>query len=190
MLEEFGEKSQELIESIEALSVLMKNIEIAKQEMGKMIATQIRALLVPIIDSLQDDKNATLLTAQLVALSNYVDNLSEDLPTSQPAQPSLSALSFREWQIALMIKNYLTNEAIAAQLHISPETVRTHRRNIRKKLGIRGNKARLHGHLLALLGNAPATDLSGLTAPGNGSPRHMLCPTERLSLIQALEVAG
>jgi DNA-binding CsgD family transcriptional regulator len=98
-------------------------------------------------------------------LSNYIDNLTGDLPGHQQTNASLSSLSFRELQIALMIKNYMTNEDIAARLHISPETVRTHRRNIRKKLGMKGAKARLHAHLLTLEGNALEADVSGKIDP-------------------------
>jgi hypothetical protein len=62
-----------------------------------------------------------------------------------------------------MIRNYMTNEEIAARLHISPETVRTHRRNIRKKLGMKGTKARLNAQLLTLEGNALGVDIAGQT---------------------------
>jgi DNA-binding CsgD family transcriptional regulator len=54
----------------------------------------------------------------------------------------------------------MTNEEIAARLHISSETVRTHRRNIRKKLGMKGTKARLDVHLLALAGSTRPVDIS------------------------------
>jgi DNA-binding CsgD family transcriptional regulator len=158
--------------------------------MGKMLAMQLKTLLAPLIDNLQHEKNVSVSAAQLAALSSYVDNLAEDTATSPPAHFSLSALSLREMQIARLIKDHMTNEEIAAQLYISPETVRTHRRNIRKKLGIRGTKARLHGHLLTLSGNALATDLSEQSAPSNGNHRHMLCPTERLSILQEMGVVG
>jgi FixJ family two-component response regulator len=161
-LAEFGKKSQELLETIEALSVLMKNIDRAKQEMGKMIVMQFRSLLVPIIENLQNEKDAAVYKSQLAMLSNYIENLTVDLSTGQQTNSSsLALLSLRELQIALMIKNYMTNEEIAARLHISPETVRTHRRNIRKKLGMKGTKARLNVHLLALQGNALGVDISG-----------------------------
>jgi FixJ family two-component response regulator len=160
-LAEFGKKSQELLETIEALSVLMKNIDRAKQEMGKMIVMQFRSLLVPIIENLQNERDAAVYKSQLAMLSNYIENLTVDLSIGQQTNSSsLALLSIRELQIALMIKNYMTNEEIAARLHISPETVRTHRRNIRKKLGMKGTKARLNVHLLALQGNALGVDIS------------------------------
>ena len=160
-LAEFGKKSQELLETMDALSVLMKNIDRAKQEMGKMIVMQFRSLLVPIIENLQNEQNTAVYKSQVAILSNYIENLTVDVSSGQPPHPpSLALLSFREEQIALMIKNYMTNEEIAARLHISPETVRTHRRNIRKKLGIKGTKSRLTAHLLTLDGHALGVDIS------------------------------
>ena len=103
-------------------------------------------------------------------LSHYLETLTVDLSTSQPANLSLSALSFRELQIALLIKNdHPTNEDIAAQLHTSPETVRTHRRNVtRKKLGMKGARARLNTHLLTLEGSALGMDILGQVASSDG----------------------
>ena len=48
----------------------------------------------------------------------------------------LSELSNREIQIADLIVSGLTSPAIADQLFISLSTVKTHRKNIYKKLGI------------------------------------------------------
>jgi DNA-binding CsgD family transcriptional regulator len=49
-----------------------------------------------------------------------------------------------------MIGNDMTTEEIAAHLRISPETVKTHRRNIRKKLGILGTRRKLSTSLRSL----------------------------------------
>jgi DNA-binding NarL/FixJ family response regulator len=46
-----------------------------------------------------------------------------------------------------MIKYGMTTDQIAEQLHISPDTVKTHRRNIRKKLDIVGAKSDLASFL-------------------------------------------
>jgi DNA-binding CsgD family transcriptional regulator len=69
------------------------------------------------------------------------------LATHLEAAPALSA---REMRIALMIKNGLTSEDIAAYLQLSPETVKTHRRNIRKKLGLIGSGDQLRAYFRSL----------------------------------------
>jgi len=163
-LAECGKKSQELLETMEALSVLMKHLDRAKQEMGNMLVMQFRALLGPMIENLQHERNAAVYESQLAVLSHYIEHLTvEGSPGQQPHAASLAPLSVRERQITLMIKNYMTNEDIAARLHISPETVRTHRRNIRKKLGMKGTKARLHAHLVTLEGHPRGVDRAGQT---------------------------
>ena len=48
-------------------------------------------------------------------------------------------LTFREVEIIALIRTGLTSEQIAEQIHLSVETVKTHRKNIHFKLGI--NKA-------------------------------------------------
>jgi DNA-binding CsgD family transcriptional regulator len=61
-----------------------------------------------------------------------------------------NGLSMGELRVALMVKNGLTNEEIAEYLHITPETVKTHRRNIRRKLGITGERSDLNAYLQSL----------------------------------------
>ena len=50
----------------------------------------------------------------------------------------------------MMIKNGMTTEDTALNLHISPETVKTHRRNMRKKLGLIGTGDRLQAYFQSL----------------------------------------
>jgi DNA-binding CsgD family transcriptional regulator len=59
-----------------------------------------------------------------------------------------------------MIGNDMTTEEIAAQLCISPETVKTHRRNIRKKLGIVGTRHQLNNYLRSLESVAAGTNIA------------------------------
>ncbi|MBO0938963.1 response regulator transcription factor [Fibrella sp. HMF5335] len=62
--------------------------------------------------------------------------------TSPPEDPfgdqfaSRLHLTFREVEIIALIREGLSNEQIADKIHLSPETVKTHRKNIHFKLGI------------------------------------------------------
>ena len=58
-------------------------------------------------------------------------------------------LSFTELKIASLVKNGITTEEIARQLHIAETTVRTHRKNIRKKLNINNAQYSLRNFLNA-----------------------------------------
>ena len=48
-----------------------------------------------------------------------------------------TSLTIRETEIAVMLAKGLTNKEVADQIHLSPHTVHTHRKNIMKKLGVR-----------------------------------------------------
>jgi two-component system, NarL family, invasion response regulator UvrY len=61
--------------------------------------------------------------------------LEKKIPRSEPA-PDPAALSERETEIARLIGQGKSTKQVAAALFISIHTVRTHRKNIMKKLGI------------------------------------------------------
>ncbi|MGC9195687.1 MAG: response regulator transcription factor [Syntrophobacteraceae bacterium] len=58
-----------------------------------------------------------------------------------------AALSFAELKIASFIKNGITTQEIARQRHIAQSTVRTHRKNIRRKLKINNAQFSLRSYL-------------------------------------------
>jgi len=95
------------------------------------------SLLAALLDELRKDKATKKYESQLAMLATYL----EDLGLGATCKNShLRDLSLRELRIVSMIKCGMTTDQIAEQLHISPDTVKTHRRNIRKKLDIVGAK--------------------------------------------------
>jgi len=59
----------------------------------------------------------------------------------------LASLSAKEARIAAMIRNNLKSREIARELNISLDTIKTHRRNIRRKLGIQNDAINLSSYL-------------------------------------------
>jgi DNA-binding CsgD family transcriptional regulator len=59
----------------------------------------------------------------------------------------ITTLSTAEMRVAAMIKNGLTSKEIATKLSISVDTVKTHRKNIRKKLNIQNASIDLANYL-------------------------------------------
>ena len=78
-----------------------------------------------------------------------LNTLTSQLKNSADSMLSLSASELR---IAVMIKNGLTGPQIADLLHISLDTVKTHRRNIRKKLGLTNSNTNLASYLQSKMG--------------------------------------
>ena len=116
-----------------ALSIFAQNIEREREEVEKRIALKLRNLIIPIVEKLRRDKSLSRYEGQLEVLVMQI----EDLTSGFAMDSRIAAvLSFTELRIASLIKNGVTTEEIARQLHISASTVRTHRKNIRKKLKI------------------------------------------------------
>ncbi len=116
-----------------ALSIFAQNIEREREEVEKRIALKLRNLIIPIVEKLRKDRALSRYEPQLEMLVLQI----EDLTSGFAMDSRIAALlSFTELRIASLIKNGVTTEEIARQLHISASTVRTHRKNIRKKLKI------------------------------------------------------
>jgi FixJ family two-component response regulator len=127
--------SKELTDTNTALSVLAKNIDGTRQKVEREIVSKMRSFILPIIEKLQQEHQMIPYRAELSALIDYV----EDLTSTQGNGKKIAMLlSTSELRIATLIKNGLTTQAIADHLCISPGTVKSHRKNIRKKLGING----------------------------------------------------
>jgi DNA-binding NarL/FixJ family response regulator len=60
---------------------------------------------------------------------------------ANPRAAALCDLSAAELRVIRMVMQYKTTREIAEELHVSPLTVETHRRNMCEKLGLRGSNA-------------------------------------------------
>jgi DNA-binding CsgD family transcriptional regulator len=110
---------------------------------------QIRTFILPASDGLRQDECLHKYEPQLSLLVESIEELQRGVGAD--LQVSM-ALTYSEWRVASLVKQGLTSEAIAEQLHIAPDTVKTHRRNIRRKLNLVGSKNRLRSHLQSVGG--------------------------------------
>ncbi len=85
------------------------------------------------VQKLRNDKALSRYEGQLDMLTMQIEDLTSGFTMDSRVA---AVLSFTELRVASLIKNGITTEDIARQLHISESTVRTHRKNIRKKLKI------------------------------------------------------
>jgi DNA-binding CsgD family transcriptional regulator len=130
------------------LSVLAENLERTREESEKRIVLKVRSLIVPIVEKLQGDKTLSRYQADLSTLMGHIEELTSDLGRDTRIAGNLSSTELR---IASMIMNELTSQEIANQLHISLSTVKTHRKNIRRKLNIQHSGQGLRSFLEANL---------------------------------------
>lgn len=146
--------SKELIETNQAVSVLAKNIDRKKQELEKKVYQICNGKLMPILKKLQKDVHCKKREADLELVINYLNEIIHETPLINNIG---SHLTEQEMRVAMLIKKGLTSQQIADMLCISPNTVKTHRKNIRKKMKIDHKDINLVSYLKARL-SSPATD--------------------------------
>ena len=143
--------NEELVQTNTALSVLARNIDKKRDEVEKKIARTISAQIMPLIDEMKNDKLPEKSRVKIDVLSAYLNDLTPETAKGHDIIISLSAMELR---VAMMIKNGFSSDEIGRLLHISPHTVKTHRRSIRKKLNITNANINLSSYLRLKLGKA------------------------------------
>ncbi len=140
--------ANELIESNTALKVLLKQRELDQQEFQNNMLSNIKHLIMPYIEKL---KKSRAMSDELVYLNIIESNL-RDIVSPFSAKLSYQYLDFtpREIMIADLIKDGKQDKDIMEILNVSVDTVKAHRKNIRKKLGINNAKINLRTRLLSI----------------------------------------
>lgn len=142
--EELENVNNQLMETNNALSVLARNLDRTRKESEKRVIQRTRNLIIPIIKKLQQGKNMERYKNDLYLLVDYVENLTSDLAGDVKIAASLSTTEMR---LASMIRSGMSSEEIAEHLYISLSTVKTHRKNIRRKLNLRNSNINLRAYL-------------------------------------------
>ena len=143
--------NRQLMETNKALSTLARNIERTREDTEVIIENKIRASILPIINKLQQNKKFSGSdNRDLKLLMDLVSDL-----TSRPVakQKFSTILTSTELRVALLIKNGLKTGEIAEHMYISPETVKSHRKNIRKKLDLNNSSRNLGIYLHSFFSN-------------------------------------
>ena len=135
---EIQETSESLREVNTALKIFWKKRDEAKEETENKFLFNLKEMLVPYIDKLL---KSSLTESQRV----YVDIIKSNL--NDIASPFITDLYSKYWnlspteiQIANFIKNGRTTKEIADLLYLSTSTIESHRKNIRKKIGLTNKK--------------------------------------------------
>jgi PAS domain S-box-containing protein len=123
----------EMTKTNAALSRLLKILYMEKERIIKK-ANQMAQY--KILNALEEIRKCGTMDECLQKLRNFHDNVGEFFEAPLVPDGDTAALSPTESQIAAMIADGLTSSEIADKMCISPNTLKTHRRNIRKKLNI------------------------------------------------------
>ena len=140
-------KTKSLEELNTAMKVLLKKREEDKIEVEQNVMTNVRELISPYFDKI----NETKLDDHQKAFLNILESNLDEIVSPFTKKLSLKFLSLtpKEIQIVNMIKIGYQSKKIAKIMKISPRTVDTHRKNIRSKIGLGQKRANLRSHILA-----------------------------------------
>jgi len=141
-------KTKSLEEMNTAMKVLLKKREEDKIEIEDNVLTNVKELVMPFVDKFRETQ---LDGQQKTFLSIIESNLNEIIsPFTRRLSLEYLNLTPTEIQIANMTKHGNTSKKIAKIMNISPRTVDTHKKNIRRKIGLEGKRANLRSYLLSL----------------------------------------
>ena len=139
-------KTNSLEEVNAALRVLLTGRDEDRTEIEEKVLFNVKELVVPFLERL---KKSQLDPKQL----SYIDILETNLnniisPFSHTLSTKYLSLTPTEIQVANLIKEGKTTKEIGEMMVLSPRTIETHRKNMRRKLGLEKKKENLRSHLL------------------------------------------
>jgi regulatory LuxR family protein len=140
--------NEELLETNKAVTVITRNMEKRTEEGKEKTAITIIEKILPALEQLQLVETNPSKISELDLISIYLRELSY---SDTKCSSALNHLSASEVKVALMIKNGFSTKEVARQIGVSLYTIITHRKNIRKKLGINNSKINLENFLLSQL---------------------------------------
>jgi DNA-binding CsgD family transcriptional regulator len=152
-------EQQALQEANIALRAVLSRLEEEKHSIKASIAANIQKVIMPIVFELELEVTgrqrsyATLLRRSLQEITSpFLTQIARDHVQLTPVEIAIST----------MIRNGLSTKEIAQLRCISPATVRRHRENIRRKLGLRNRKANLATFLQASVAgeSTPVTEIA------------------------------
>ena len=141
-------KTSNLEEVNTALRVLLERREEDKTELEEKVLFNVRELVTPYLEKL---KKSGLDERQEACVSILESNLDDIISAFSRRLSSLYLnLTPAEMEVANLVRHGKTTKEIAEFLNVSSQTIDSHRKNIRRKIGIRNKKANLRCHLLSI----------------------------------------
>ena len=124
---------------------MMKAFERERNGIETGVSHKIEALLIPALEKIRHEHSAGIRNSYLELLQEQLINLTRGF--SKELDGLFLNLTRSEMLICSHIQAGLSSKEIAEKMGISLETVQTHRRNIRKKLGLRRRRVSLYSLL-------------------------------------------
>lgn len=148
---ELQSKHQELFDANTTLRVLLAQQEKSKKEIEQNIIANLKENILPYLDLLKEemkDRNGAIYTTIIETnIHKITSTFSKDISSG------LLNLTPREIQVANLVRQGRASKDIAELLDLTHGTVEFYRQNLRKKLGLTGQKINLRSYLLSFPSN-------------------------------------
>ena len=139
-------KTKSLEETNTALRVLLTRRDENKTELEEKVLSNVNELVVPFLEKV---KNGPLDPQQLSYINILELNLKDIIsPFLRNLSAKYVSLTPTEIRVAHLIKEGKTTREIGKMMALSPRTIDTYRKNMRKKLGLERKKGNLKSLLL------------------------------------------
>ncbi|MFH1912967.1 MAG: LuxR C-terminal-related transcriptional regulator [Pseudomonadota bacterium] len=133
-----------------ALMRVIKTVEEDRREMRQALTSQVRQQMLPALERIAKAEAADVREGYRAVIEERLADLAGDglAPAgSMVHDAALYRLSPREMEVCQLVQLGRTGAEIAGLLNLAFETIQTHRKNIRRKLGLRGSRTSLHAYL-------------------------------------------
>jgi DNA-binding CsgD family transcriptional regulator/PAS domain-containing protein len=141
-------QSSHLEEVNAALKVLLKRREEDKKDLEESVLVNVKELVLPYLEKLMKSPLGPHQRTLVEILESHLNNIVAPF-TSKLLYNSLK-LTPTEIKLANLIKDGRTTKEIANLMNLSENTIKAHRYNIRKKLGLKHKKINLRSYLRSL----------------------------------------
>lgn len=115
---------------------VMRSIDKEKEELKKAISYKVETLILPALDKVHNERDPRVQKGYFDIIRDQLTKLSSDGGVEQNGY--LLKLTPTEMKICYFVQAGSTTKEIAESMCISVDTIQTHRKNIRRKLGLRG----------------------------------------------------
>ncbi len=142
------EQKRELEEANIALKVLLKQRENDKAELERKVLANIKNLVLPYVEKI---KRAPLRARDKTTVDIIDAHLNDIIsPLMQRLANINILLTPQELQVATLVKDGRSSKEIAEILAVSETTVHFHRKNLRRKFGIKSSATNLRAYLMSI----------------------------------------
>jgi PAS domain S-box-containing protein len=139
-------EKQQVEEMNVTLRNVMKSVDSERKDFESKLGRRIRSHLLPALDRIAKEPSESIRASYLDLVREQLIGLTSG--TASEIDANLLKLSKTEMRICQFIQAGCSTKDICEAMNLAFETVQTHRKNIRRKLGLRGKNVNLHSYLI------------------------------------------